>query len=120
MAFSQTIGSLLHNEQLRSLREQAGTLLTGKTAREAADTVEQSAPVQGLLGYLPQIMEYAGLVAELVRGRAGNAATAVAASVPSQPERMGYWRAARPYVYTAAALGAFGYAAYIVARSRRD
>ena len=113
MALTQTIGSLLHSDQLRSLREQAEALVAGKGGRTEPDADNRPAPVQGLLAYLPMAMEYAGLFAEYLRPRVEKP---VEASVQREQAKVGYWRAARPYVLATVAFGAFGYALYSLAR----
>ena len=113
MALTQTIGSLLHSDQLRSLREQAEALMTGKTGRVEPDKDERPAPAQGLLAYLPTVMEYAGLFAEYLRPQADSPVEAVARREGSQ---VSSWRAARPYILATVAFGAFGYAIYVLAR----
>lgn len=114
MALTQTIGSLLHSDQLRSLREQAEALMTGKDRRSEPKAEDRPAPVQGLIGYLPMIMEYAGLFAEYIRPKADKPADA--AAVSRERGAVEYWTAARPYVLATVAFGVFGYAAYRLAR----
>lgn len=113
MALTQTIGSLLHSDQLRSLREQAEALITGKGGRAEPDMDNRPAPVQGLLAYLPTVMEYAGLFAQYLRPRVDKPMEAPARR---EQAKVGYWRAARPYVLATVAFGAFGYAIYSLAR----
>lgn len=127
MALAQSIRSLLHSEQLAELRSQADALMSktadkavAKAAPVAAD-VAASAPVQGLLAYLPTILEYAGLFRDMMhRGadRASEGVAAVAAAPEVQKAGRG-WRTVRPYLYGAVAVGALGYAAYLIARNRR-
>ena len=129
MALGQNIRSLLHTEQLVDLRSQASALIS-KTADKAvektgpvASDIAASAPVQGLLAYLPTILEYAGLFRDVMqRGadRASEGAAAVAAAAPEARTVRRGWQAARPYVFGAVAVGALGYAAYIMARNRRS
>ena len=113
MALTQTIGSLLHSDQLRSLREQAEALMTGKTGRAEPDRDERPAPAQGLLAYLPMVLEYAGLFAEYLRPRADKTAEVVARS---EQKQVSSWRAARPYLLATVAFGVLGYAIYTLAR----
>ena len=128
MALAQSLRSLLHSEQLADLRSQADALIsktTDKVAAKAAPVaadVASSTPVQGLLAYLPTILEYAGLFRDVMYRGADRASQGVAAAASAAPEvrkaRRG-WRAARPYVYGTVAVGALGYAAYLIARNRR-
>lgn len=108
MALTQTIGSLLHSDQLRSLREQAQGLMSGKGSRAEPDTDDRPASVQGVLGYLPMILEYAGLFTEYLRPRVDK----VAEPGRDAQDGVSYWTAARPYVLATVAFGVFGYAAY--------
>ena len=109
MAFAKTIGSLMHSDQLRSLREQAGALMSTAGDRVDQEAENRPAPVQGLLAYLPTVMEYAGLFAAYLRPRTESP---VDAPVMRDRGRVSYWRAARPYVLATVAFGAFGYAAW--------
>lgn len=110
MALTKTLGSLLHSDHLRSLREQAEVLISGKDARVEPERDDRPAQAQGLLGYLPMIMEYAGLFAEYMRPRTDQPAAA-----PVQRERVGTFTAARPYILATVAFAALGYAVYSLA-----
>ena len=113
MAFAKTIGSLMHSDQLRSLREQAGTLMSSAGDRVKQEVEDRPAPAQGLLAYLPTILEYASLFAAYLRPRTESPAEA---PVVRDQGRASTWRAARPYMLAAVAFGAFGYAAWRLAQ----
>lgn len=119
MALKDSIGSLLHSDQIRALREQAEGLF-GKARDEVQPAAEQARTAVGgavptLLAYLPQILEYAGLFASVFRRKEEPAPEPTRYEQP----RPGVIATVRPYILGAVVLGAVGYAAYVMARSQR-
>ena len=101
-------------EQIRSLREQAATLVATRVAPATLDVAAHAAdPLRQVLGYLPLVMEYGGPILKALRRTASQAEKAV---VPRR--RPAVVRFARPAVIAVAVLGA-GYLAYRLAGPRR-
>ena len=106
-------GSASPTEQLRRLREQAGTLVRDRVepaVSGAAAKVTKTQPLQRALDLLPLIVEYGGLASQALRWVRGRAEKAAAPALPRRPAR--HWSAPlRPVAVAVLVLGA-GYAAY--------
>ena len=107
-------------EQLRWLREQAGTLVKDRVEpalSDAAAQVKKAQPLRQVLDLLPLAMEYGGLASQAFRRVRGQAVKAVVPAFPHRAAR--HWSASlRPVAVAALVLGA-GYVAYRLSVSRQ-